>query len=91
MVKDVIERKEGTIISIADLKLHVLKMEQDLNETLLLHANELMRNGFELNYKCLNIDWQKSAIKLLEQQGFIVIAEALILKITVPSEKQIKI
>jgi len=89
-VEDAIERKEGTIISIADLKLHVLKMEQDLNETLLLHANEVMRNGFELNYKCLNADWEKCAIKLLEQQGFIVVAEALNLKISVPSEKQIK-
>ncbi len=85
------ERKEGTIMSISDLRNYVIKMEQDLDQTLLSHANDLMRNGFELTYKCLNVDWEKAAMKLLEHQGFIVASDIpLCLKISVPTEKQLK-
>ncbi len=80
------EQKQTPLISITELRNHVFKLQQDLEQALLNHANELIRDGMQIEYRCINPDWAKTAFKLLETQGFSVVyseGDLLLLKISV--------
>ncbi len=64
------EQKQTSLISITELRNHVFKLQQDLEQALLNHANELIRDGMQIEYRCINPE--KQPLSCWKHKGFLL-------------------